>query len=718
MMPSALRRHRPVVFLLALLAAIAVLLVRPFQPPQRAHAVALPAFGIGLAAHPDSTGINGWMPNSGVPWSYAYQYLSGGVNTGGGWETWNASAQFPLFYANGSASHGYIPVFPYYELLQSNGSCGSCGEAQQDLSNLNNAATMSSYFQNFTLLMQRLGSGSSGGIAGFGQTAIVHVEPDLSGYAMQAVLNNASCYGYCTAQGNNPANLRASVASSGVAEVSAYPNTYQGFNWALLHLRDLYARNVQLAFHISDWATGIDIGSNTSATIDATSLGQQAGSFAAQSGISGLPAGTSSYDLLFNDVLDRDAGYYKYVYGNANVWWDRLNVGFPNFKRWESYLHAAVQAAGRSAVVWQIPEGNQYYDTENNTNGHYQDNRVEYFFAHIAELQQAGVVGLLFGAGNGGSTVHWDGNNDGVTNPAAICNSDGTSSGQICNNHTSSSTDDDGGLLRQQAAQYYSGSSSPDFSLASSPSQLSFVSGGSGSFSVAVTPTGGFNGTVSLVATAAPAGLTLSPASASSAAPGYPMATFTAASSTPATYTVTITGSSGTLSHTTSVGVTVGSPASAQLGNSGAGSATDSGDAGRITGSRFTMGSQAGAVTSISVHVAAVAVSPGNQYQLAIYADNKGKPGALVARSVTGTLTANAWNALPLTASLQAGAAYWLMYQTNGTSAALNDLTYSAGSSRQGAFSGAVAFGTWPSSFGRATFGSQQYSIYATFTPQ
>src|SRR4051794_19447040 len=416
----------------------------------------LPSFGIGLAAQPDATGINGWMPDSGVPWSYAYQYLAAGVNTGSGWETWNTAGQFPLLYAQGANAHGYIPVFPYYELLQSNGSCGGCGEAQRDLSNLNNDAMMSSYYQNFILLMQRLGPGTYDGIAGYGRTAIVHVEPDLSGYAMQAVLdNNSHCYSYCTAQGNNPANLTAAVQGTGVSQVAAYPNTYQGFNWALLHLRDLYAPNVLLAFHISNWATGPDISSDSRTTLDATALGQQAGSFAAQSGITGVPAGLSTYDLLFNDVADRDAGYYKYVLNNPRIWWDRLNVTFPNFHRWESYIGAASQAAGRAVIVWQIPEGNQYFATDNNTNGHYQDNRAEYFFSHLGELQQAGIIALLFGAGNGGSTVHWDGMGDGITNPASICNSDGASSGTICNNHPSAHADDDGGYIRLQAASYY-----------------------------------------------------------------------------------------------------------------------------------------------------------------------------------------------------------------------------------------------------------------------
>jgi hypothetical protein len=105
--------------------------------------------------------------------------------------------------------------------------------------------------------------------------------------------------------------------------------------------------------------------------------------------------------------------------------------------------------------VWQIPEGNQYFDTENNTDGHYQDNRAEYFFGHIPELAAAGIVGLLFGAGNGGSTVHNDGKNDGVTNPASFCTTDGLSSGQICNTHTSLVSDDDGGYIRMQAQAYY-----------------------------------------------------------------------------------------------------------------------------------------------------------------------------------------------------------------------------------------------------------------------
>jgi len=470
---------------------------------------------IGLAAHPDSSGIYGWMPNSAIPWDYAYQYLSGGTNTGAGWETWNASGQFALYYAQGASAHNYIPVFSYYELLQSNGSCGSCGEAQKDLSNLNNAGTMASYYLNFALLMKRLGPATRDGITGFGKTAIVHVEPDLSGYAEQAALDNGACYGYCSGQGNNPALLKAAVASSGYAGVGGYPDTYQGFNQALLHLRDLYAPNVLLAIHVSNWATTTDVGSNTSATLDATALGQEAGGFAAQSGAAATAGITSTYDLVFNDVADRDAGYYKYVYNNPSVWWDRLNVTFPNFHRWETYVGAVHGAAGRPVMIWQIPEGNQYFDTENNSNGHYQDNRAEYFFSHVGELAQAGIIGLLFGAGNGGSTVNSDGMNDGVTNPASFCTSDGVSSGQVCNTHGSAVSDDDGGYMRMAGQQYYASGGYP----LTTPAPSATTAPASATPSTPASPTSSAPASPTPSATSAPAplsvvinGVTVSPA--------------------------------------------------------------------------------------------------------------------------------------------------------------------------------------------------------------
>jgi hypothetical protein len=732
------------------------------------------------------------MPNSGIPFDYAYQYLSGGVNTGSGWETWNTSGQFALYYAQGAASHNYIPVFPYYELLQSNGTCGSCGENQKDLSNLNNASVMSSYFANFRLLMQRLGSGTYGGISGFGKTAIVHVEPDLSGYAEQAVLNSGSCYGHCTAQGNNPSYLKASVASSGDADVQGYPDTYQGFNWALLHIRDKYAPNVKLAFHISNWAAGGDIGSSSDPSLNASGLGQTAGSFAAQSGITGVPSGTSSYDLLFNDVLDRDASYYKYAYGDSSRWWDRQNVSLPNFHRWESYVNAASQAAGRPVIVWQVPIGNQYFDTENNTNGHYQDNRAEYFFSHVSELVNSGIIGVLFGAGNGGSTVQFDGMGDGITNPASFCSTDGSSSGSICNNHTSTVSDDDGGYIRMESQQYYA---SP-YSLAGGPSSSPTPTTGATSTSVPRTST-----PVPATSTPTSEAVTVKSASASpsTVAPGGVVNLSVTTTSSPAlsgaivdfeiynssgtkiyqtyqnanlnggTQTFTsswpVTTSQAAGSYTLAIGIDgpnwsrnyawdgsaatimVGSalatntPATStsvpptntpvptstpvktstptgrttRLGLTGVGSSRDDGDNNSLTATTITTGTAAEVLKSVSVYMGAINAAPYNQYGVAIYTSSGGSPGALIARSANGTLTASSWNTLPVSATLSPNTSYWIVYNTNGSS---NNVYLNATSSTLGAWSSAgVAFGTWPASFGAATLESQQYSMYATVSP-
>lgn len=100
----------------------------------------------------------------------------------------------------------------------------------------------------------------------------------------------------------------------------------------------------------------------------------------------------------------------------------------------------------------------------------------------------------------------------------------------------------------------------PDFSLSTNPTTISFTSGGSSTFNVSITPSGGFADNVTLT-TSTPANITVTPTSATVAGPPYATTNFTVTSSTPGTYTVIITGTSGTLMHQTSVTVTVKAPA-------------------------------------------------------------------------------------------------------------------------------------------------------------
>src|SRR5947208_3664160 len=76
-----------------------------------------------------------------APFGFRYQYLAGGVNTGAGWTTWAANAQFPTNYIRESANNRLTPVFSYYMLRPSTPG-NAMSEADGDLANLGNASTM------------------------------------------------------------------------------------------------------------------------------------------------------------------------------------------------------------------------------------------------------------------------------------------------------------------------------------------------------------------------------------------------------------------------------------------------------------------------------------------------------------------------------------------------------------------------------------------------
>jgi hypothetical protein len=68
------------------------------------------------------------------------------------------------------------------------------------------------------------------------------------------------------------------------------------------------------------------------------------------------------------------------------------------FFQWTKDVSTTV---GKPFFLWQLPLGNSY---QNNTYQHYKDQRVELLFAHIAEVRDAHVVGMLFGSGETAQT--------------------------------------------------------------------------------------------------------------------------------------------------------------------------------------------------------------------------------------------------------------------------------------------------------------------------
>jgi hypothetical protein len=295
---------------------------------------------LGLSQHPGDTA---------GPYGFRYQYLAGGVNTGSGWATWNPDGTFASLYAAESWRRGKIPVFTYYQLLQSKP--GSGDEAQADLANLRNAGTMRAYWADVELLFRRIRST---------KTAVVHVEPDLWGYLEQA----------------NATALAAQFAQRWVAE------------------RNRLAPNVVLAWHMSGWGTKHDVVYEDPP--DATVKAYAARSAAFYRSLH------ARFDLSFEDFSDRDSGFYEHQQGNAKVWFTPAD-----FHRHLLYAQTFVRLAGIRLAAWQIPLGNM---SQPDTWGRYKDNRVEWLLgaggrAHLRAYANAGVVAFLFGAGADGNTT-------------------------------------------------------------------------------------------------------------------------------------------------------------------------------------------------------------------------------------------------------------------------------------------------------------------------
>ncbi|HXY79771.1 MAG TPA: hypothetical protein VEH55_00235 [Gaiellaceae bacterium] len=373
--------------LLPLLAALVLAAPASAALPPRPHG--WPAtLQIGLT---DSPGGAAALRAS-APFGFRYQYLAGGVNTGHGWSTWNPNGTFASMYVQDSWAHHVIPVLSYYMLLQSTPSAG--GEAQTDLAHLNDPNVMSAYWNDVRLLFQR--------VRGM-KPVVVHVEPDLWGYLEQA----------------NDVALASSFAQQWVT------------------LRDQLAPNVILAYHMSGWGTKHDIVYEDPPDATVRAYAAQSAAF--------YNALHAKFDIAFEDFSDRDAGFYEKVEGNPNTWFTPAD-----FHRHLLYGATFVKLTGLRMVAWQIPLGNTLMRAEDDTWGHYQDNRVQWLLGtgnrgHLRAYANAGYAGFLFGGGADGTTCACDARHDGVTNPAPI---DG-------NTRVSLSADDDGGYFRAQALAYY-----------------------------------------------------------------------------------------------------------------------------------------------------------------------------------------------------------------------------------------------------------------------
>jgi hypothetical protein len=355
----------------------------------------------------------------GTPWNFRYQYLAGGANTGDGWATWNSPpGQFAVNYINTSQSSNLITVFIYYQILQS-------APHYDEYANLNAPSTMYAYFDDFKLLMQKCAQAAGS------NPVFVNLEPDLTGVMQQHATNT----------GDNAALQPASVSSSGHPDVQGIPNNFRGVYQAFARLRDMYAPNVRLGLDISPWGATDDI-----TLVRDPSYPWQNHATRTANYLNSLGPG---FQLLFYSHSDRDSAWYASQ--GSNRWWDDTNTTLPNFTRMAEWNGMIVQITQKRTLMWQVPNGNRVYRSVNNTNGHWQDNRPEYYLnvatgrANTQLWINHGFLGLMFGAGTGSQSHYFDYTGDGITNPPPING----------NNAVALYPDDDGGYIRLGVADYY-----------------------------------------------------------------------------------------------------------------------------------------------------------------------------------------------------------------------------------------------------------------------
>ncbi|MEI7541630.1 MAG: hypothetical protein WCJ94_00040 [bacterium] len=428
-------------------------------------------FGFGCIDKADSYATDGPHfykgTTVGTCWDYSYAYLTSDFasNT---WTNWVASGAWAKQELQYWESKGQIQVFSFYY-------------TPYTLSNYTQTAKMKTYFQDFKLLCQIIATNST-------KKVIIHIEPDLLGFWRKA--------------GKTATSTGAVVVGSAVfgetcdgIVINNLPDTIAGWSEALYRIKNQYGGGkVLLAHHYTHWGnvnskdviidsslTQTDINTNVD---DTTSF------------INQIENG-NKYDLIFVDPSDRDADWYRVIGGASNTRWTDPSHSYSSTRSWGKlgYIYDRVSTnLDRRLMFWQVPVGNTYYTTCNNSSYHYRDNSAQEFIpsttadgtsgspgdAYLSNdtskgpgyWATRGFIGILFGEGG---YDHYSSPNDmchlrdyvtdGITNPGSDANAGGPSF-DVWGKAVSNSTDNDGGYIRAAVAKYCS---TGKYSLIASP---------------------------------------------------------------------------------------------------------------------------------------------------------------------------------------------------------------------------------------------------------
>lgn len=383
-------------------------------------------------------------------WDYSYAYLvPGWADNWGNGPLDGAWAKNEMLFWQGQ---GQVQVFTYYY-------------SYGDKNWFNDSTNMTKYWKELKILFQVINANSNGKV-------IVHFEPDGIGFWKQA---NQSV----TSGGMKVGSV---ASAAGVTELNGLADSLQGWSQGIVKMRDAYAPNkVLLAHHFTHWATGADIfsDSQTQGTVDTNVKSMTDYILSIENG--------KPFDLFFVDPSDRDADWYRKVISDTRRWTDPTHT-WTDYRSWGKIGYIVDKISinlTRRGFMWQIPEGNTFYKTCNNSVGHFRDNHAQEFLPSVSANGSTGspgdacsatdttkgpgfwatrgIIGVLFGSGyyqdtpkEGSALTHTrDNPPDGTTNPTSDSFTGGPSF-DVWGQATSNVADNDGGYIRNAVAKYCS----------------------------------------------------------------------------------------------------------------------------------------------------------------------------------------------------------------------------------------------------------------------
>jgi len=285
------------------------------------------------------------------------------------WDCWSGSTTAPGYYVTWSDAHVAQATYQgsarpqrffwtWYSLRDLGDLAGS-GDGPGEVVAIDRVDLLTRYMNDYRFFLQKIGDSHD----------MIDLEPDFRGYVRSL---------------GNPHQVAARVSGANPTDCGSQENSAAGLSHCLIAMARKYAPNTTVGIHLSCW----DWQSNTQRCArDYANLGAQ------------------NADFLVADVSDRDAGWYAQpAHGGYNNFWTGQKAAAAL-----GFYKTMAESVGKPVVLWQIPVGNM---AQNNTLNHYKDDKVDWFFAHMDQVANAHIAGLLFGAGQGEQTsIETDGGN-------------------------------------------------------------------------------------------------------------------------------------------------------------------------------------------------------------------------------------------------------------------------------------------------------------------